>query len=180
MIKICFDKEINIRFGGPSGYLYNLKTGLENKNQKLIEFTPNKINENNIKINTIKKKLRSIANIVPIFYEMHLLNNYKRYINSPFDLDEKDKIIHVHTPLDLMRIKKMNKDIYTIFTSHSPEASHLEVIAKLKSESKYDYPRLEKYLEEIDLNAFKKTDCVIFPSKESMEPYFDTLTVLVR
>lgn len=176
---VCFDKKLNGRAGGPAGYLFNLREGL-NKYKNFdeleeIEFIDRQEYLYKTRTNT-KKKMKNYIIKVPYIYEQYLIRRYKDYINTPFDISSSENICHVHTPLDFMRVKKMEKNYKIIFTPHSPEASYIEVLASLRSSNKkYDFRKLEKFLKSIDIETFKQADYLIFPSKEAMEPYYETL-----
>lgn len=176
---ICFDKKLNERAGGPAGYLFNLREGLNEcknlKELKKIEFLDREDSLSKTKVNT-KKKLKNYIMKVPYLYEQYLIKRYKKYINTPFDIISSQNICHVHTPLDFMRAKKMSNNYKIVFTPHSPEASYIEVLASLRANNKkYKFKKLEKFLKEIDVETFRKVDYLIFPSKEAMEPYYETL-----
>lgn len=168
--------------GGPNGYIYNLKQGLDLIDDNEISFLDETIDkkekiENKCVIKKLyhkfvpklfqkfrKKKifLNEVNNIV--FY-----NKRKLFIN----LNDYD-LIHFHSTFDLYSVRDELKNYNgkILLTSHSPKPAFLELLDSYKSEG---INNLEKFmfLSTVDEYAFNKADYIIFPCEEAEEPYYN-------
>lgn len=160
--------------GGPSGYLYNLKAGLESINDSEIEIEFLKESKPTLEENTKLKNL--IPNRIK---DIRRALKYSNYLtrNNEYDVSflEYDAI-HFHKTEDLYMNRNVLKDYKgkIILTSHTPCAPFKELIARLNS---FDYNILKNKidkLEEMDVYAFEKADYIIFPCRDAEEPYFNT------
>ncbi|MDR1168450.1 MAG: glycosyltransferase family 4 protein [Heliobacteriaceae bacterium] len=200
---IYYDWHLDIRAGGPPGYLANLRYGLDradnpkdfelelwtakkqSKNTKKESFYA-KIAQNNswfryLRANYFSKSakkyykeyLHHVENVDNIFIQNEVLKKIK---------NENIKFIHTHYVIDALKVintlkKERLDDVKVLLTSHMPEAPHLENY-NLMAEAGYSAKkcrRFEKAWEHIEKRAFNESDILIFPSREAMEPYFDTL-----
>lgn len=180
--------------GGPNGYLYNLKKGLDIIGINCIEFLPKE--EQNIKqVNTNKKsiilkKIKSIK-ILKQVYKLtilklrNLIENKRwvkeieeKYIKNNIKTEIKDfnkyDYIHFHSTFELYNEKENLKNYNgkIILTSHSPKPAYLEYIDSLRARN---VKKIEKYyeLEKVDEYAFNRADYIIFPCEEAEEPYYN-------
>jgi glycosyltransferase involved in cell wall biosynthesis len=160
--------------GGPAGYLWNLKQGLDKIDDPEIQIdfyknTPKRI-ESNIKVRIIVPKR---------ILEIRRAIDYARFLKKTFPIDESLKdfdYIHFHWTEEMFLNRNFLKDYAgkVILTSHSPCAMHKEKIARLNPK---DYKFLKKEidkLEEMDRYSFTRADHVIFPCEEAEEPYYNT------
>lgn len=154
--------------GGPAGYLYNLKEQLENR--KDIDFLPNE------KIS----KESFLARMLPVWIvdkiRVHRLKKLLKTDCAPrINIYEYD-IIHFHQTTDLFLLRKYLKNYKgkILLTSHSPCAFHIELFERISKKGREKYKGLLRELEIIDKFSFERADYIIFPCKESEEPYFHT------
>lgn len=163
--------------GGPSGYLYNLKQGLDilNKVEELpidisfYEAAPKSLRDTVKNKDKIPKRLREFRRAIDdIFYE-----------RKAYPLDEsvyQYDMIHFHS-IDAMYLCRKTLENYkgkVILTSHSPCAKYKEKLAWLNP---VDYKLFKKWVEKIemmDAYSFNRADYIIFPCKEAEEPYYHT------
>lgn len=166
--------------GGPLGYLYNLDDGLSRINNNGIYFLKEEaIKESNK--NTIKYKIKKIipktiwSKLTLLKYIKSIIgSNGKEYIHSFEDYDA----VHFHSTADLYKNRELLKNYKgkVILTSHSPEATYLEICDLMKAARfpKIFIKKVAIKLKEVDIFAFKKATDLIFPCKYAMEPYLDT------
>lgn len=163
--------------GGPAGYLYNLKNGLDAMKAKSdldIEITfynalPNRFEDN------IKLKSKVPNRIL----ELRRALNDVCFLKKRFPIDPKLKeydIIHFHWTEEMYLNRDTLKDYKgkIILTSHSPCVMYKEKIGRLNPS---DYRLLKckvDRLEEMDIYAFERADYIIFPCEEAEEPYYHT------
>ncbi len=160
--------------GGPAGYLYNLRLGLQSVKSDEVEISffnkaPRPLRETVKKKNMVPKRLREFRRAVddmmyekksyPVFEEM-------------YDYD----LIHFHST-DMMFLNREFLKNYkgkVVLTSHSPCAKYQE---KLEWLNPFDYKLFKKKIdriENIDIYGFERADNIIFPCPEAEEPYFNT------
>lgn len=167
--------------GGPFGYLYNLKKGLDELKVENIEFL--NINVPNNKKNKLQIYFKKIYNMLPKSIK-EIFKNYKtiKYYNTIMK-EENSKIelnnygyIHFHSSIDMYKLRKvlLNYNGKVILTSHSPKPLYLEKIDYL-IDSKTNKIVKEKLnnLEKIDIYAFENADYIVFPCQEAEEPYYN-------
>lgn len=163
--------------GGPAGYLYNLKKGLEEcrKQENLpvdISFysnMPSGIENNSELRKRIPKRLLEFR---------RALNN-ARFLRKKFPIDNgmfAYDIIHFHSAEKMYLCRDFLNQYHgkVILTSHCPCGIYKERIDKLNP---FDYKLMRNQidkLEELDRYAFERADYIIFPCKDAEEPYFNT------
>lgn len=158
--------------GGPAGYLYNLKQGLEENNTKGFEFLPS--------IGDSVESITFLQRIVPRrIKELRRLRNLiclPDRTEAPSVSYENYTSVHFHSTEDLYLHRKALEDYSgkVILTSHSPCAYHQELISRLNQKDVLRNEAILKRLEDIDEYAFKRADWIIFPCREAEEPYFHT------
>lgn len=176
---IFFDDVLAKRAGGPSTYLYNLKNGIKNNEIKFIynedEADGKQNNGNNI------GKIKKLLFKFPYLYERLYMykRNKKSNLYGELKIINNQDIVMFHKTLDYAKAKEfLPKECIKIIMSHSPEITSNEAVNDLKAltkAKKYNFKYLRKqYLNKFDLFAFKDADIVVFPSKEAMEPYYET------
>ena len=163
--------------GGPAGYLYNLKKGLEEcrKQENLpvdISFysnMPSGIENNSELRKRIPKRL----------LEFRRALNDARFLRKKFPIDNgmfAYDIIHFNSAEKMYLCRDFLNQYHgkVILTSHCPCGIYKERIDKLNP---FDYKLMRNQidkLEELDRYAFERADYIIFPCKDAEEPYFNT------
>ncbi len=169
---IVYSGVLNKRSGGPSGYLGYLEEGLKKtKGHKVhIKTMPSRVTQQYESIESLLKDFGK-------FVETELFN-------------ENYNLIHFHSTLDfyafLAFAKNKMGNFVTILTSHSPVPPHQETIYYIEEQLKYEamqnekgliwheenIRRIKSFYENIDIEAYKAADYIVFPCEEAMEEYF--------
>lgn len=178
-VLIYMEKNKIAPVGGPRGYIYNLKCGLEINQIDFVHFLDsNAVETKEKKESMIKTKMKKIYNILPNFIKIKRQKKKdKEMLNGksklPNNINEYD-IIHFHSTRDLY-IERNNLVNYAgkvILTSHSPKPWHLEYI-----DDNYRYvknvSKIANRLSEVDEYAFSRADFIIFPCKDAEDPYYN-------
>ena len=163
--------------GGPAGYLYNMKKGLEEcrKQENLpVDMSfysnmPSGIENNSELRKRIPKRL----------LEFRRALNDARFLRKKFPIDNgmfAYDIIHFHSAEKMYLCRDFLNQYHgkVILTSHCPCGIYKERIDKLNP---FDYKLMRNQidkLEELDRYAFERADYIIFPCKDAEEPYFNT------
>lgn len=171
-IGIFINKELKKNAGGPSGYLYNLKIGLDKFDNNIEFFTIN---------NTAEKNTEGIHKTIkynPIYLDFRLAISYlfkgiktKKRMNS--DL-YKMSCVHVHASEDLWALKAIiGYKGKIIFTPHRPETLANEVVTtqQLMNDTKYKFPILRYVCNFIERYSYRNANAFIFPSKGAAKIY---------
>ncbi|MGL5594713.1 MAG: glycosyltransferase family 4 protein [Cetobacterium sp.] len=167
--------------GGPSGYLYNLKSYIEENNIKNIDFLNN---EDFIKKVEIKKEknFEAIRKIIREFKKQLFktkklekrINKFYKFYEGDYSFINNYDIIHFHDVRSFYRAKNILKDFkgITLLSSHCPKTPAQEEIEdNIKMDYKTFPKKLRERLEKIDQDSFKNADYLVFPCKEAQEPY---------
>lgn len=165
--------------GGPLGYNYNLKKGLEMTGGNFpihIDFLPGSTVRNDVNnyIEKVRnKKLRKfIACIKSIYTKGGVLywGNHK----SEKDLSYYDAV-HFHSTYDLYKVRNSLKNYKgkVILTPHTPTKPSKEIFDNLSRFERVNMRGFYKALDDIDEYAFELADYYIFPCEESEEPYYN-------
>ena len=158
--------------GGPAGYLWNLKQGLDQIKasgyaflpEASIEMTSSKILQKIVP--TRAKEIRRLRNLLSLPDQM---------MDAPVDYSRYEAI-HFHSTKDLY-LHRRDIDGYdgkVILTSHSPLVYHKELIARLNPKDVRAHAEELGAVAAIDEYSFQRADYVIFPCPEAEEPYFHT------
>lgn len=193
---IFFSEEINLRAGGPAGYIANLKKGLQLiQNDRIFFIIGSKKNDalryrkHISKLLTwwipAKKLRRHIRErIVDKFLGLNIDNisldspRYKGFVKI---LDEIDfDSVTCHFVKDALFIRNYlnvrNRNAKIILMSHSPEPPSREFYATELSNKSEKAEFVLQLWERIEKEAFEKAaDILLFPSKEAIEPYSSQL-----
>lgn len=191
---------LDIRAGGPSGYIANLK---ESISQYHISSSIAFISMDNVIIKNHQYKIqKNIARIFSLFIPIRKYRKKLRekififlvskasfndlgidaieYMGYIKQLDKYQfKTIICHHVTDAIFIKNYLKyrkiEAKLMLMSHSPEPMSEEVYhhAKLKQDQNAD--KIYAMLQKIEKDAFNQADILVFPSKEAMEPYLKGL-----
>lgn len=160
--------------GGPAGYLYNLRMGLQSCKSDAVEVSfyskaPRPLRETVKKKDMVPKRIRELRRAIKdIRYEKEAYPVFE-------DLNDYD-MIHFHSTDMMFLTRKSLKDYRgkVILTSHSPCVMYKE---KLEWLNPFDYKLFKKKIdriENIDTYAFERADAIIFPCPEAEEPYSHT------
>lgn len=173
-VLIYFPERKLVPKGGPAGYLYNLKSGLESFQHDDVEVyfytsMQKKIEENNTLRNRIPKRVKEIRRAY----------KFANYLKKSLPIDKSMygfDAIHFHSTEDMY----LNRNFLTsykgivILTSHTPCVPYQELIGRLNPN---DYKIFKKQIDnlvQMDKYAFERADYIIFPCEEAEEPYYHT------
>ena len=167
--------------GGPSGYLYNLKSYIKENNIENIDFLNN---EDSIKKVEVKKEknFEAIRKIIREFKKQFFktkklekrINKFYKFYEGDYSFINNYDIIHFHDVRSFYRAKNILKDFkgVTLLSSHCPKTPAQEEIEdNIKMDYKTFSKKLRERLEKIDQDSFKNADYLVFPCKEAQEPY---------
>ncbi|MCI9882931.1 MULTISPECIES: glycosyltransferase family 4 protein [Methylobacterium] len=180
--KISYWFYVDLRSGGPSGYLANLHVGLTNTQleEKIgptiwLDCEPRLDGQNtdmNISADSLRNHTSWFGNIDDIALPKHHLDRA---------LSGGARSLHCHTVPDcLMTIQSLasrNLRLPVLFSSHSPEAYSKEFADKWSDEG-HDTDKvdeLRKAVQAVELRTFERSDVWIFPCAEAMDGYEETL-----
>lgn len=163
--------------GGPAGYLYNLKSGIDElaQNEELnidISFCnnmPGGIEDNLGLRRMIPKRILDFRRAL----------NDAIFLKKRFAVDQtmfEYDMIHFHSAEKMYLCRDFLNQYKgkVILTSHCPCGIYKERIDKLNpTDYKLMKKRIDK-LEELDRYAFDRADYIIFPCEDAEEPYFNT------
>lgn len=181
---VYFGYHINIRSGGPSGYIANLRLGVSKLNILDIDFFDVQDVNYGYIIRTLKKFKKSILKRIyritsgEKYYEKMLLDDFlHRKLPVPDNMWQYSSI-HFHSTSDLYLFYKYHRDLLVgkriFLTSHSPQLPSEEIFDLFKENGLFQKHILDEYVKfmyHVDIEAFKIPDYIIFPSNESVEPY---------
>lgn len=190
---ILFSGKLNERASGPSGYLAILQQGLlEIKSNTEILSNGTKIThatKNNIFtkiISAVKKwnqnRIKNRRNKNNAQIEEKIIKD----ISSPLPpyiitkIKNKDILtIHVHNIFDAHRLhltlQKEGLEKTIILTTHTPESCAIETCNALQNLSKERKDEVFEFISKLEREAFSLADVLIFPSKEAMDPLYETI-----
>lgn len=167
--------------GGPFGYLYNLKKGLDEINANDIEFLNYPIYTK--KENKIFLKLKNIYNKFPNYIknrynDLQAIKYYKSIMEEKYDITKIDsyKYIHFHSTMDLYKAREtlLNYKGKVLLTSHSPKPTYLEKTDDfINKHTLNSVKRMYSNIEQVDEYAFNRADYIVFPCEEAEEPYYN-------
>lgn len=161
--------------GGPTGYLYNLKKGIDFYGIDNIHFIKNKSTKLPHK-RTLRNTITSILNknsnakLENFKLIMSIVNKHK----DPYKDFSEYSAVHFHSTIHLYR-NRGNLDNYNgkvLLTSHSPKPLHLEILEdQITKSEQIIYNMFKSKLEIIDKYSFERADHIIFPCEDAEEPY---------
>lgn len=202
---IWYDYFIDIRAGGPPGYIANLRYAIDrlpidsdnfnvwiyaqnkpdsqyvSKKKSLIDYLCKIDLFKYVWVNLISKRHKNDLKNVLNFY-----NNYRQiYMDEAsieFVKNSKVKLIHCHYIIDAVKVINTLKreglnDVKVILTSHVPESAADEHynIWRENGYSHVNSLKIKKIMAEIEKFAFAQSDILLFPCKEALEPYYQTI-----
>ncbi|MCA8883464.1 MAG: glycosyltransferase family 4 protein [Rhodobacteraceae bacterium] len=179
---IFIDWTLNLRSGGASGYLANLRAGLD-----LLETPPR------VAIEMLSRRA-SWAPAAPADHSVQALHHtvhwYERIENLMLSGDYASRIaamapksLHAHTATDMVGALQHYSGQgpqrpLLIYTSHSPESWGKEVADQWRvrlPDQRDACARLERALRAIEAKAFRGSDVWIFPCAEALDAYLETV-----
>lgn len=189
---LIYMPENNLKpIGGPSGYLYNLYTGLMELGTESVDFLP-PLGERSSKSSLkavyhslpykFRSKLMGIYNSIKRYFvseekeQQKIYHNYRELLFGksmlPADFQAYDGI-HFHTTFELYRERDLLKNYKgkIILNSHSPQPNHQEYIVLFNNHPSRN--EVLPILEEADKFAFDRADLILFPCEDAEEPYFN-------
>ena len=172
-----------VNMGGPMGYCYNIKSYLDEHPNDEIDFYPGsvctdtlpKINESTF---TFKQKFLSFLSRNRYFSFFRTLYQYyfKKIplTNEEIELLKKYDFVHVHWASEILKTFstfKINKT-KVILTTHTPEPLFDELVGNCGMGSFIKkFPFIRDFFLKHEVNAYKKSDYVMFPVADATEPY---------
>ena len=199
---LYYDWHLDIRAGGPPGYLANLRYGLDRisnpENFEIELWTLKKPAENKKKSNweNFVNNHKVLKYLSANYFSKSERRWYKNYVRFLKDIDnqfiedeviqkiknENIRMVHCNYVIDAIKVintlKRDNiKDVKVLLTSHMPEAPSTENF-NLILEMGYSWKKAEEFQklwQHIEERAFTESDILIFPSKEAMDPYYETI-----
>lgn len=199
---LYYDWHLDIRAGGPPGYLANLRYGLDRINNpdnfEIELWAIKKQNENKKKSKwkDFVNSHRLLKYLSANYFSKSEKRWYKDYVWFLKNIDnqyiqdeviekiknENIKMVHCNYVIDALKVintlkREGIKDVKVLLTSHMPEAPSSENYSLIleMGYSKKKAQKFRKLWEHIEKRAFNESDILIFPSKEAMEPYYDTI-----
>lgn len=152
--------------GGPPGYLFNLKTGLDGSDS--VCFVAGEGFPCSIK-SAIPQRIRKLrlAAKYSTLYKQH---------RPASDCVTDFCAVHFHSTEDLFLARKWLEQYpgKVVLTSHTPCAPHVEKANSLESADIRLFQDGLSHLQDVDEFAFKRADYVVFPCAGAEEPYYHT------
>lgn len=177
---IFFDGKLLKRAGGPTTYLYNLRNGLDTiKNNDIKFICDNSNEEDTLEHKKFYDKLKDILSKFGYIYVKLYFSKRKKCgkkFNELLSLKNND-VVMFHRTIDLVKaLPYLKSDNIKVLMSHSPEIQAKEIAKILKNKNKKCNEKYieKRYFEEFDQPAFENADIIVFPSKDAMEPYYQT------
>lgn len=201
---LYYDWHLDLRAGGPPGYLANLRCGLDRiPNPEAFDFElwRQKKQDSRPKRRGWLKRLvcgnRWLDYLDANYFSRSRRKYCANYLSFLENIDaaliqdeviaklenEPVRMVHTHYVVDALKVintlKRIGKrdEIKVILTSHMPEAPALENY-KLFREQGYSEEKAQRFKrawERVQERAFRESDIFVFPSREAMEPYFSTI-----
>lgn len=160
--------------GGPAGYLYNLKNGLQHVKHDDLKISfylsaPVQFEENQSIRNNVPKRIKDIRRAF----------KYANYLKKSIPVDKsllEYDAIHFHKTEDMYLnrglLNQYNGKV--ILTSHTPCVPYKEIVERLNPKDYKFFKNKIDSLVEMDRYAFERADYIIFPCEEAEEPYYNT------
>ena len=165
---VFYSDEINLRSGGPSGYVANLKSGLQVLGCRDVEV---------VSLN-VPGWLRKILFLIPTKHWRSLLRKRVRRFLIAKSLRKVDwanvDSVTCHTCKDVLFIHdfiaKINKKILILQMSHSPVLPSIE--KGLDDMGCFHDSRDSRRMAEWEMQSFRISDAIISPSQHAMDSYY--------
>jgi len=179
---IVFPEDLDIRRGGPSGYIANLERGITDlKNKTNIEIISSsqglKSIDEKSNFKRFAEKFIGKSKLLTESYYLYKFLRKDRMANINEKLSsvtfESNDIIHVHSVLDYYSLSKKGILGKIVLTPHTPESIATEItnMIRLKFNSNMELNKLLGKIKKVERYAFQECEYFIFPSKEAMSIY---------
>ena len=184
---LVWDLDIALKnSGGPSGYLYNWKTYLDNNSlSATIVFLKDLLGKDNTYVNKHNKYeklfgfahkigLTNFLNKIAVFRRcMSLKGEYEASDISNIDLNEYN-FIHFHICYHILKALPflINYKGKIILTSHSPEPLSWEIANGIEGNHSIIKWYLRRSMGKLEIKSWQYADYLMFPVEGAMEPYF--------
>lgn len=183
---LIFKKANELRpIGGPAGYNYNLKRGIDAlADTNGIDFFYLESDEKSfgnrvkdyIKKKVVSKLSKSVKARLTDHYVVADCKQVLKGLENGISFDNYD-IIHFHSTLDMYKnrhaLKNFNGKI--ILSSHCPKAQHVELVDDVVTDNcAKKNELLFKKMKMVDEWCFDNASFIFFPCEEAMEPYFQS------
>lgn len=167
---IYFDVSNLAPVGGPAGYLYGLKQGLDEIGCKQIEFLSTQSRTKSV-VKSMNASFVKVLGKAAVYSRAIGPMNHRAKVN----IDRYD-FVHFHVVKDMYEARDSLNEYKgnVLFTPHSPCAPYSEVMDKLSSVEKRLFWKIYQKLPDIDRYAFERADTLIFPCEEAEEAYYNS------
>lgn len=167
--------------GGPSGYLYGLRKGLNAVGDKDISICFLQGKGETAEMAQFKQRAKTSRNAIvkPLLHAFRRLKHIKYCISSIYsrkkaaaNLNDYDAV-HFHTSTEMYALRDELRDYKgkVIFTSHSPQPLSHECIEGSSKMEIALFGRIYKKMIRYDEYAFNRADYIFFPCESAGEPY---------
>lgn len=165
-ILIFFNGEVNINFGGPSGFLAH---NLMDKPRDFFQFSSDNalspLSPSEKIIFSIQKKLYAIFNKKEDFIQRYICTRHYRNCNA-----QDYKYLYFHDCETLYACRDLiSKNQIVILQSHSPELPSVEYLTYSGQGDKY------QFILDAEKFSFKRANIIVFPNEECLELYKDII-----
>jgi glycosyltransferase involved in cell wall biosynthesis len=180
---IYWNHFIDSRFGGPTGYLAHLKTGLDAVSDKPIDISF-EVNGYSGDVSTLQNSscLGSQQALGALSYFSNLDNFCTSNEALKKIMDGGTRSVHVHTSAAAFSLrqafeKNQIKSVPIILSSHCPESFGKEYADQFRvpGVDANLADKIEIAVRDVEQQGFETADIWIFPSPEAMEPYRNTI-----
>lgn len=181
---LIFEKEKNLRnTGGPSGYIFNIKSYINKNNINNIYF----LNNENFSLSLPSRFKQLIVYILlkvtnrfsKLNFVISVINTYfvkYRFSKKTVDYINSFDVVHVHSIPYIMRYFNGYRIKGTlVLTTHCPEPITNEIISNYCLCPFFEkHIRLKNYLIKKEVTSFDLCDYVMFPVPQAKEPYINS------
>lgn len=170
---IFLNRDLRKNAGGPSGYLFNLISGLEDNGISIDVYTnkPRVINRREKKND--KRTLLALVYADARLAASLLFKGKKLKESIGKDIKNKEAI-HVHASEDLFALRSMlGYRGKILFTPHRPETLADEIVTaqQLSNGTEFSFPILTIVCRYLEKYSYKHADAFIFPSEHARAIY---------
>lgn len=181
---LIWDKGLPLQdIGGPSGYLYNIHTYLEEHSCDQISFYSDIFKEDtqeSYKQKTIKNRLKSFGIEYPAVVKRVkcLINHNIRHLSltkSEIDILNQFQYVHFHSFIlawaYIDSIREYCPDVKIILTTHTPEPYCDEYCSTVGIEWLFKIPYLRRFCLKNEVECLKRVDYIMYPVPQVKEVY---------
>lgn len=169
--------------GGPMGYVYNLKDGLDKLGRdkdiqiEFLDFEP-KVSKTGTAVKAMKPgAVKTLLTAAKNYYKKSKILRGTNHFSS-VDLNQYD-MVHFHSVRLMYEVRDSLKSYNgtVALTSHSPTLLSKEIFDSLTDFEKKHFSGFYKKLSIMDEYCFNNADYLIFPCKEAEEPYYNNWSI---